>query len=84
MPDTNDLHSKKMFDIVHKSGLVDLKHLGDVVNQITPKLLDPGVVSDDYVAKVYSSVISVYKSNIEKAGLERITDLAKMGQQKPG
>jgi hypothetical protein len=82
---TKATQSKKMLDIVHHSGLVNLEHLGKVVDQVTPGLRDPGVTADDYIAKVYDSVIQVWKTMPGRPGIDQVSDLATIGKTtRPG
>jgi hypothetical protein len=80
----NPLGSKKILELIHTSGLVDLKHLGTVVDKVTPGLRDSGAASGDYICKLVESVVQVWNTTGPlKPSLETIGELTEIGQKAP-
>jgi hypothetical protein len=65
----------EIISTVHESGVINFDQLGKLVAKVSPALFDPGVVADDYIAKVYSSCIQVYHVGQQLAGLESVESL---------
>ena len=63
MPDLPEQHLELM-KTVRDSGAVDFAKLGAIVSEVAPKLFDPNIALDNYIATGYSDVVKVWKTDI--------------------
>lgn len=83
MPEPISAKHRELMNTVMRSGAVDFEKMGAIVSEVMPKLFDPGVVMDNYIASGYSDVVKIWKMSIEDLGLEQVSRLKEIGQSGP-
>ncbi|GAB3190385.1 hypothetical protein [Nesterenkonia suensis] len=76
----------EVLQALRKNGAVNFERIGEMVKDMPDTVLDPDVVSGDYIATGYSSVIHVWKTGIEQLGLDEAADVRDLSDRlrRPG